>query len=132
MSFLRRLFGSDEPARDPAQPPAPSGADAGDRMVIDRLRQAGADLSRPREVIHYLYLPTQEAATAAADRLRNAGYTTEVRPAAGPPGPNPWLALATIEQVVDSENIGAARALFTALAGDANGEYDGWEAAAEP
>ncbi len=60
MDFLRRLFGGER-----SQP-----VDA-DEMVIEGLRGAGADLSRPREVIHYLYFPTEETtrtAVAALDR----------------------------------------------------------------
>lgn len=30
-----------------------------DRAVIEALRQAGADLSQPRDVRHYLYVPDQ-------------------------------------------------------------------------
>ncbi len=132
--MFRRLFGSKDP--EPERPPEPTGSstdvDPGDRMVIEQLRQGGADMTRPREVRHYLYLPTERAANDAAEELRRSGYRSEVRPAAGPPGPNPWLVLATIEQVVDGDAIGPARRLFTRLATDAGGEYDGWEAAATP
>jgi hypothetical protein len=106
--------------------------DEGDRMIVDELRDLGANLSQPREVLHYLYLPTESAAAEASADLRSAGFTTQIRPAAGPPGPNPWLVLATTEEVVSVESARSAREMFTALAAAHGGEYDGWEAGADP
>jgi regulator of RNase E activity RraB len=105
----------------------------GDRLVIGELRRAGADLSRPREVLHYLYLPTEDAAKQARDTLRSEGYTAEVRPAADAETgvPNQWLALARIETVVDEAMIDRARERLELLAVEHGGEYDGWEAAAD-
>ncbi len=104
----------------------------GDAMIVDQLRRAGADLSQPRDVVHYLYLPFEEAASTASHRLREAGYTTEVRSAAGPAGANPWLVVARKEEVLSLESARAARVAFTAIAATYGGEYDGWEAAASP
>jgi hypothetical protein len=56
----------------------------------------------------------------------------DVRPAAGPPGPNPFLCLATIDEVVSVESARASREAFTAIASARAGEYDGWEAAGTP
>jgi hypothetical protein len=133
MSFLRRLFGSEPPddVRSEADDDAHA-ASAGDAMILEQLRRAGADLSLPREVIHYLYLPNETAAQTAADRLRPVGFTIEVRPIPGAPGPNPWLVQATIEQVLTDDAVATARRLFTQLAVATSGEYDGWEAAAKP
>ena len=133
--ILRRLFGS---RRDDAQPPANEHvehfdtADEGDRLIIEQLRSMGANLSMPREVLHYLYVPTEAAAAEASQEARDQGYTTEVRPAAGPPGPNPWLVLATRDEVLSLEAARASREAFAALAATYKGEYDGWEAAATP
>jgi len=131
--ILRRLFGSREPQPDASQSVSHYDTpDEGDRLIIEQLRGMGADLSEPREVLHYLYLPTREAADAAGDALSPRGYAVDVRPAAGPPGPNPWLCLATIEEVVSVESARTSRETFTALAATHGGGYDGWEAAGTP
>ncbi len=105
----------------------------GDRLVIQQLTRAGADLSRPREVLQYLYLPTEDAAEHARETLDAEGYSVEVRPSAdaeeGPP--NPWLVLARTETVVDEDMIDRARERFEQLAARHGGDYDGWEAAAD-
>jgi regulator of RNase E activity RraB len=131
---FRRLFGGGSEPK-PEQPTKVSHFDTaaeGDRLIVEQLRSMGADLSKPREVLHYVYLPSQEAAQAAGSELQAKGYSVEVRPAAGPPGPNPWLCLATIEEVVSVESATAATRSVTALAKQHGGEYDGWEAAGVP
>lgn len=134
--ILRRLFGSRHPEEE--QPPPPeqvahfNTADEGDRLILEELRSLGADLSKAREVLHYLYLPTEAAAAEASQEARHQGYTTEIRPAAGPPGPNPWLVLATKDEILSVESARASREAFTALGTAHGGEYDGWEAGATP
>jgi Regulator of ribonuclease activity B len=100
----------------------------GDRLVLDQLRQAGADLSQPREVLHYLYAPTREDADALAAAVRAEGYEVEVRDSATG-GPRPWLVLATAHRVVAEETAEAATSRFSELAAEHGAEYDGWEAA---
>jgi hypothetical protein len=133
MMGFRRFFSRTPKEPDPLETTEHfDSPDEGDRMIVDQLRGLGAKLSLPREVLHYLYLPTEAAAAAASADLRRAGFTTEIRPAAGPPGPNPWLVLATTEEVVSIESARVARETFTALAATHGGEYDGWEAGASP
>jgi hypothetical protein len=121
--FRPRADRSDEsaPPKDP------------DQAVLKQLRKIGANLSRPREVIHFLYFPTQVAAEKAATQLRGEGYAIDVRPAAnaGESLPNPWLMEARIHAVVDETTIAPMRARFESLADAGSGEYDGWEAAAD-
>lgn len=105
-------------------PPADSGAL--DRMTLQQLGKAGANLARPTDVVNYLYVPTEVLAQTAGAELRQAGFTVEVRPAAT--GSN-WLALARIDMVPSAENIRLLRTRFEALAVKLGGEYDGWEAA---
>lgn len=131
---FRRLFGgSSEPKPDQSTKVSHFDTAAeGDRLIVEQLRSLGADLSKPREVLHYVYLPSQDAAQAAGRELEAKGFAVEVRPAAGAPGPNPWLCLATIEEVVSVESANAATQSFIALATLHGGEYDGWEAAGVP
>jgi len=106
----------------------------GDREVLAQLRHAGADLDRPREVVHFLYVPSQEASRKAAETLRLHGYSVEERPAAdaAKKPPNPFLVKATSETTLNPWAVQQFRQLFEQLAATHAGEYDGWEAAAQP
>jgi Regulator of ribonuclease activity B len=105
----------------------------GDKQVLKQLRRLGANLSRPREVVHFVYFPTQVAAEQASHQLRGEGYMIDVRPAANAADnpPNPWLMEARNYAVVDESNVQAMRERFERLAEAGAGEYDGWEAAAD-
>jgi hypothetical protein len=100
----------------------------GDLRVLQELQRRGATLSQPRHVLHYLYFPTPSEAESAAVRSRKAGYEASVKEAAKGPG---WLCLAEGTRVVDRVSIAEARTFFESLAGS-EGEYDGWEASAQP
>ena len=120
----RKLLGKKETS-------VPLDAAAGDLMVLAQLEKSGADLTQPRDLVHYLYVPSQDAAEQAAAELRNLSYTAEAKLAAGvqPDDPNPWLVLANVDAVVDQERVRWERARFDELAVKYGGEYDGWEAA---
>ena len=96
---------------------------SGDELVLDQLRKAGSDLSKPHSVEFYLYLPTQEAAEKAADQIRTNGFDVKVDRAAQ--GPD-WLCLATKSMVPDLTAIETLRAEFDKIAQSLGGEYDGW------
>jgi Regulator of ribonuclease activity B len=127
MDFLDRFRHAEANAAAADMSPAD-----GDQLIVQQLRLLGADLSKPREVLHFLYLPTEEDAESAASELRTDGYTVEVQLAADADTspPNPWLALARKETVVDEATVTLMRPRFEALATERSGEYDGWEAAA--
>lgn len=109
----------------------PLDAATGDLMVLAELEKNGADLTQPRDLVHYLYVPSQGAAEKAAAELRSLGYTAEAKVAARvqPGDPNPWLVLANVDTVVDQGRVRWERARFDELALKYRGEYDGWEAA---
>jgi hypothetical protein len=67
-------------------------AAAGDLMVLAQLEKNGADLTQSSDLVHYLYVPSQDAAEKAAAELRSRGYTAEAKLGAGvqPTDPNPW------------------------------------------
>jgi hypothetical protein len=131
--ILRRLFGRREPQQPRVeQARAQESVTDADQLIVDELRGLGADLAQPREIVHYLYLPSEEAASTASQTLRDAGYAADVRFAAGPPGANPWLVLATKEEILSAESARAARDHVSSVAAAHGGDYDGWEAAATP
>ena len=104
----------------------------GDSLILAQLRSLGADLSRPREVLQFLYFPSEDAATEAAEALRGYGYRVEVNaPDDDTRGlANPWSVVATGEFVVDEQWVDAMRPQLQAIASLGGGAYDGWEAAA--
>jgi hypothetical protein len=104
-----------------------------DSEVIARLRELGANLSLPREVLHYLHLPTREAAEAVAGQLPDLGYRAQIlQPDPAAQWDNPWTVIAAGEMVLTEDSIDAARLALERLLATVDGEYDGWEAAAEP
>jgi regulator of RNase E activity RraB len=96
---------------------------SGDALVLDQLRKAGSDLSKPHSIEFFLYLPTQEAAQKVADEIRRKGFGASVKRAEQ--GPN-WLCLGTKSMVPDLLAIEAVRAEFEKTAQSFGGEYDGW------
>ena len=105
-----------------------STADAADQATLDNMRRAGADLSKPVEIDHYLYLPRKDLADQAAAALRSQGYKVTVDTAAVVRPGEAWLALASQTTVPTMGYLRMTRATYTALANKLGGVYDGWEA----
>jgi hypothetical protein len=101
-----------------------------DEISIRQLRAIGADLERPRHVLHFLYFDREQDARSAADATGAAGYETTVMPPAEQI--EQWCVRAETTRVVNESTIRAFRAWFELLASEHAGEYDGWEAAAKP
>jgi hypothetical protein len=109
---------------------APTTTEEADDLLVRQLAGLGADLSQPRHVLHFLYFGDESGATAAADDIGKAGYETTVT---APDDTTPqWSVRAEAHRVVDGSTVAAFRAWFERIAGEHGGEYDGWEAAAEP
>ena len=96
-----------------------------DSATIDQLRQAGADLSQPLTVDHFLYFPSQRASEEVRDALREAGYWVEQ--GLGADRKN-WVVKAQRSLVVTIDSITKERSRLTSLASSKGGEYDGWGA----
>jgi hypothetical protein len=98
----------------------------GDQQVLAQLRKAGADLSKPTEVIYYLYFKDRQAADSAAAHVGVGPLAPSVRRAADD---SAWLCLVTGTMVPSQEAIRTYTTRLVALAKTYHGEYDGWEAA---
>jgi hypothetical protein len=120
MGFLDRIRKMGEPTT----------TEQADDLLLRQLAGLGADLTRPRHVLHFLYFDDEADATAAAAVTRRAGYETTVTE----PDENiaQWSVRAEAHRVVDRTTVEAFRTWFEELAREHHGEYDGWEAAAEP
>ena len=120
MGFLDRL----------RKEPGMTDASDGDALILAQLRSAGADLTQPRHVVHYSYVPDERTAKAAASTIAEAGFETRVGEPL--PGYDTWSVIAEATTIVDETTVGPNRAWFQRIAAEHGGEYDGWEAAATP
>jgi hypothetical protein len=98
-----------------------------DQQVLDQLREAGSDLSKPHDLEFFLYFPNQEAAGIAAERIITSGaggFTAEVKQA---PQGDAWMCYVTRKMVPEGAKIALIGERFRTLAQELGGEYDGWE-----
>lgn len=95
-----------------------------DRAVLQQLREAGSDLSKPHQIEFYLYFTTEEAAGKAAEKLEAEGFEGEMRRA---PDLTRWMCLVYQQMVPELSKIAALKRRLGKLAQEFGGEYDGWE-----
>ena len=103
--------------------------DEHDLEILETLEEHGEDLSEPREIRIDLLFPTEEAAAAAEEELTELGYEVVGFEAAGEE--EQWALRASSELRVDRDNVTGFRHRFEELAARHDGEFDGWEAAAD-
>jgi hypothetical protein len=120
MGFLDRI-------RNKGAPETPQETD---QLVLRQLTARGADLTKPRHVIHYLYFEDEGDARGAAETIEQAEWEVTVNP----PGENiaEWSLRTEGYRIVGAATVEAFRAWFEQIALDHVGEYDGWEASAKP
>lgn len=108
---------------------APKSSQEADALALRQLAGRGADLAKPRHVIHFLYFAREEDARAATEAIGDA-WTTKITP----PGETitDWTVEADGHRTVGPETVAAFRSWFEAVAAAHDGEYDGWEASAKP
>lgn len=120
MRFLDRI-------RNQGAPRTPQEADS---LALRQLAGRGADLAKPRHVIHYLYFAREAAARAAADAITEGSWRTTVEPPTATI--DQWCVRADGERTLGPETVAAFRSWFEGIASAHGGEYDGWEAARKP
>src|SRR5579864_1829925 len=76
-----------------------------DESGIDQLKVAGADVSQPAEIRHYLYFTSQDEAESAGRILRVSRYRVEVKPSSAGVGELHWLVVAVHPEVPTRQNI---------------------------
>ncbi len=94
-----------------------------DGRVIEHLRLAGSDLTRPHSVEFFFYFPTQDAANRVAAQLGQFGLTSRVERAEHG---DEWAVLATKSMVPTDVAMTELRAAFAPLSAAEGGTYDGW------
>ncbi|MGH3137686.1 MAG: ribonuclease E inhibitor RraB [Gaiellaceae bacterium] len=109
---------------------APSTPQETDQLVLRQLTARGADLTKPRHVIHYLYFTEETDARTAAEVIERAEWETTLNP------PDEkiveWSLRSEGYRVIGPATVGAFRAWFEQIAAEYEAEYDGWEASAKP
>ena len=101
------------------RPPAPEL----DLLLVRRLRSVGADLTRPRAIVHFLEFPSETDARTAAGEIEAGGYQVTVARAES----GQWSVRAEATRVVDESTVAVYRPWFERIASAHAGEYDGWE-----
>jgi len=109
---------------------APSTPQETDQLVLRQLTARGADLAKPRHVIHYLYFAEEADARTAADVIEQAEWETRLK--APDEKIAEWSLCAEGYRVIGPATVGAFRAWFEQIAAEYEAEYDGWEASAKP
>ena len=127
MSFLFRRK-KEEPVDPEARSPE-TGLKYKDIALLGQMLSMGADLTKPRHALYYLYFESEAIAAVAAEEGRAGGYTCEVRD----PLPNNngrWsLICERQDALLDIDGVKAADDLFQGIADRHGGDFDGWEAA---
>jgi len=135
---LKRNKKDDEPVDPDDKPVDPNdrspqlGIKYKDLILLGQLMQQGADLTKARHALYYMYFTDRAAAAAAADQGRGAGYQCNVREPL-PEYPGQWSVVCERpDAMLDPNGVNAADDLFQGMADRLGGEFDGWEAAARP
>src|SRR5262249_46296902 len=95
-----------------------------DLQVLAQLRAQGSNLSKPHHIRHYFDFATAESLHEAAALLMKAGYTVVDMPSARGVGLR-----AEHDMVPSTANVAHTVDSLERLAAQAQGEYEGWEAA---
>lgn len=93
-----------------------------DQAVLEQLKKAGSDLSKPHNIEFFLYFPSESGAKQAAAKIKEMGLDVEGQPAAQGTG---WLCLAKKTMVPELTALQKIRH-ESSIANMLAGEYDGW------
>jgi Regulator of ribonuclease activity B len=108
-------------------PKSPQEADA---LALKQLSSRGANLAKPRHVIHFLFFEHEADAEAAASAIRSTSWNARVEPPAE--NRSEWTVRADDDRIVSVDTVSSYRSWFEQMAAQHNGEYDGWEAKDKP
>jgi hypothetical protein len=95
-----------------------------DQQVLDQLKKAGSDLSKPHKIDFFIYFPSEASAKEGAKDIKLEVDDLKVRP--GADGSN-WLCFATKRMVPNHAELVRLRKKFNEITKKYDGEYDGWE-----
>jgi Regulator of ribonuclease activity B len=126
--LFKRKKKDDEPVDLEARSPD-TGLKYKDILLLGQMLAQGADLTKTRHALYYLYFGDREKAEAGSVEAVAAGYSCEVRD----PLPNnqgQWsLVCERHDALLDIDGVRNADDLFQGIADRLGGQFDGWEAA---
>lgn len=93
--------------------------------VLEKLAAVGADVGAPTEVNVYLYFPSQDAASRAAEQVRELGFEVQVAASLD----DQWACVGTCCMAPELDAIRTLATRLEEVARAHGGEHDGWEAA---
>lgn len=99
-------------------------AEQQDAAVIESLRDAGSDLSKPHKIDFFFYFPDQASAEAAGGELQRLGY--RVVGLAPTSDESAWHLQAFRSMVPELVAMNQSTRDLEALAARHGGDYDGW------
>src|SRR5438067_5192238 len=91
-----------------------------DQQVLDQLKKAGSDLSKPHNIEFFLYFPTEDLANQAGKDI--GAEVDDVKVRLGADKKN-WLCLATKRMIPKHDELIRLRKRFNEIAHKYNGEY---------
>ena len=94
-----------------------------DGQVIQQLKKAGSNITKPHDIEFFFYFPTLEAAEKIATILKAEGFTAKAQPAAKG---NDFVLLAAKSMIPSDAELTALRQKFNAMSAAEKGDYDGW------
>jgi hypothetical protein len=107
--------------------------DANDEIVLLELQKRGSDLSKPTDIVFYLYIPSLRNARSSVRELDRDGLSAHYEQPLGRLSDGSferrYSVVAHARATPTIEHIRAYRTIFKSLARRFSGEYDGWEAA---
>jgi hypothetical protein len=111
--------------------PIPVDYEAACQAVFDILSENEADLSKPTELVFYLYFPKRNNAELFAECLRDEGFHAEVHQSRGRhrngTAGQRWAVVLRLNNRPEREFIDALSAKLEDFATKCLGEFDGWE-----
>jgi hypothetical protein len=107
--------------------------DANDAIVLRELRKRGSDLSKPTDIVFYLYIPSLQDARSSVQELDRDGLSAHYEQPLGRLSDGSfekrYSVIAHARATPTIEHLRSYRTIFRNLARRFRGEYDGWEAA---
>jgi regulator of RNase E activity RraB len=94
-----------------------------DQQVLDQLKKAGSDLSKPHSIEFFLYFPTEDSANEAAKDVKIEVDEVNVRLSEDKKN---WLCFAAKRMVPNHGKLVELRRRFNEIANRGDGVYDGW------
>jgi len=94
-----------------------------DQQVLDQLKKAGSDLSKPHNIEFFLYFPKEASADQAAKEIKVEVDNVNVQLGADKKN---WLCFGTKRMVPKHDALVRLRRIFNDIAAKYDGVYDGW------